>query len=230
MKKTYGILAFLFASLSLVVAEPRILALTGRGSVGYKPDYVDLGFSVVSKAPGYAEAQMQNLHAVEAAMDTLGSVYAVKREDITTLDYRLGEDIVYEEGRQKRLGYVSTTRMSVRIRELGTYRPIIVSLLDAGVNSIDSISFGVEDWASLREKALLAAYADADKKARALAESAGLKLGAPLQIRESSSEQPQPLPILAKASFRAEAVGNGEVISSGSPLFEAEVYVEYALK
>ena len=221
-------LAFCLAS-GLAAAEPRILAITGRGSVPYTPDYVDLDFAVVTKDPSYAAAQNKNLASVEAVMTALTKGYAIQKADVKSLDYRLSEDISYEDGRQKSSGYVSTTRMRVRVRDLGSYRAIIVSLLDSGVNSIESISFGVEEPEALREKALVAAYADAERMARSLAAAAKANLGRVLSLRESGEGRPQPL-MLAKASLRAEAASNGEVISSGSQSYEAAVYVEFELR
>ena len=110
-------------------------------------------------------------------MTALTKGYAIQKADVKSLDYRLAEDINYEDGHQKSSGYVSTTSLRVRVRDLGTYRAIIVSLLDSGVNSIESISFGVEDPEALREKALVAAYADAERMAKSLAAVAKAGLG-----------------------------------------------------
>jgi uncharacterized protein YggE len=210
-------------------AEPRILAITGKGSVPYTPDYVDLDFAVVTKDPSYAAAQNKNLASVEAVMTALTKGYSIQKTDVKSLDYRLAEDIVYEEGRQKSSGYVSTTRMRLRVRDLGSYRAIIVSLLDSGVNSIESISFGVEDPEALREKALVAAYADAERMAKSLAAAARASLGRVLSLRESGADRPEPL-MLTKAAFRADAASNGEVISSGAQVYETGVYIEFELR
>jgi len=221
-------LALCFAA-SLAAAEPRVLAITGRGSVPYTPDYVDLDFAVVTKDPSYAAAQNKNLSSVEAVMTALTQAYSIKKADVKSLDYRLAENIDYEDGHQKSSGYVSTTSLRVRVRDLGTYRAIIVSLLDSGVNSIESISFGVEDPEALREKALVAAYADAERMAKSLAAAAKAGLGRVLTLREAGDARPETT-MLAKASLRADAASNGEVISSGSQVYEAAVYVEFELR
>jgi uncharacterized protein YggE len=221
-------LAFCLAA-GFAAAEPRLLAITGKGSVPYTPDYVDLDFAVVTKDPSYAAAQNKNLSSVEAVMTALIQGYSIKKADVKSLDYRLAEDISYEEGHQKSSGYVSTTRMRVRVRDLGSYRAIIVSLLDSGVNSIESISFGVEEPEALREKALVAAYADAERMAKSLAAAAKASLGRVLALRESGENRPEPL-MLSKAAFRADAASNGEVISSGAQFYEAAVDVEFELR
>jgi uncharacterized protein YggE len=119
--------------------------------------------------------------------------------------------------------------MSLKLRDIASYRPLITALLDAGVNAVDSVSFGANDLSSLRERALAAAYADAERKAAAIALAARSKLGPLLQFRES--EGPGSVgPLSAKLALRSEGVGNGEVISSGATLVEAEAYAEFALK
>jgi len=207
-------------------AAPRVLAVSGQGSVAYTPDYVDLGFSVMARDKSYSVAQNRNLEAVQAAMSRLMTAFGMKREDLTTLDYGLSEEPVYDdEGHQTGRTYVSVTRMRARVRDLGAYKAIIVALLDAGVNGIDSISFGVDDWAALREKALVAACQDAERRGKAMAAAMRVTLGKPLQVREAQSGAPSPL--LAKS---LASVGNDSVISSGTQVLEAEVYVEYELR
>lgn len=217
-------------------ALPRLISVTGRGSAPFKPDFVELDFAVVSKAKDYGRAQADNLAAVERALRVLGDIYRVGREDVATLDYRLDEDRVYENGQQRLAGYVATARLRARIREIGAYRAIIGSLLDAGVNQVLSLSFGALDWAELRKEALVAAYRDAEEKARATAAAAGARLGPAIEIRESGG-QPGPLP--ARNLLRAEgaalaaggfAAGNGEVISSGNLVVEAEAWVLFPLE
>lgn len=207
-------------------AAPRVIAVSGRGSVSYTPDYVDLGFSVMARDKSYQVAQNRNLEAVQTAMSRLSATFGMKREDITTLDYSLSEEPVYDdEGHQTGRNYVSVTRMRARVRDLGAYKAIIVGLLDAGVNGIDSISFGVDDWAGLREKAIVAACQDAERRGKAMAAAMHVTLGRPLQIRESQAGAPSPLLTKSLAS-----AGNDSVISSGTQVLEAEVYVEYEIR
>lgn len=222
-------------------ALTRLISVTGRGGAPFKPDFLELDFAVVSKAKDHGKAQADNLAAVERALRVLADIYRVGREDVATLDYRLDEDRVYENGQQRLAGYVATARLRARIREIGAYRAIIGSLLDAGVNQVLSLSFGALDWAGLRKEALVAAYRDAEEKARATAAAAGARLGPAIEIRESGG-MPAPLP--ARNLLRAEgaalaaggyaaggyAAGNGEVISSGNLVVEAEAWVLFPLE
>lgn len=227
-KAAFAIVAAIALALLPAAAQPapRVLAVSGQGSVAYTPDYVDLGFSVMARDKSYSVAQNRNLEAVQAAMSRLSTTFGMKREDLTTLDYSLSEEPVYDDGgHQTGRTYVSVTRMRARVRDLGAYKAIIVGLLDAGVNGIDSISFGVDDWAGLREKAVVAACQDAERRGKAIAATMHVTLGKPLQIRESQSGSPSP----AFAKSLASA-GNDGVISSGTQILEAVVYVEYEIR
>jgi uncharacterized protein YggE len=208
-------------------AEGRTVSVIGMGAVPFTPDFVILEFSVITRAEAYAEAQAANLAAVEAALRTATGRFKAAPADVATLGYSLSELISYDEGKERREGYVATTRMSIKLRDIASYRPLITALLDDGVNAVDSVSFGADDLASLREKALAAAYADAERKARAIALASRAKLGPLLSFREG--EGPASVgPLAAKLAIRA--AGNGEVISSGTTLVEAQAYVEFSIK
>lgn len=219
-------LVALLALVSLAAfAEPRVLSVTGHGAVAYEPDYVDLGFSVMTRDKAYAAAQSRNLDAVAAAMNRLSQGFGIDRKDITTLGYSLEETPVYDQdGKETGRAYVSTTRMSVRLRKLDTYRSVIVALLDAGVNGIESATFGVDDRAGLREKALVAACQDAERLAKAMAASARVALVRVIRMQEQSQG---PGPVYAKA------LGEGaesNVLSPGTQVLEATVYIEYEIR
>lgn len=213
---------------ALAAPQPRTVSITGQASIPYKPDFVDLEFAVVTKNSGYAAAQNANLKSVEAAIASLVTGFGMKRDDLTTLEYHLSEEPIYVDGKETGSNYVSSTRMKARVRDLGAYRAIVVALLDAGVNGIDSITFGVDDYASLREKALAAAFSDAERMAKAIAARSGSTLGKALQVSENGPVQTGPL--MAKASLREMSAGNGEVISSGTQVVTAELSVEFELR
>ena len=65
--------------------------------------------------------------------------------------------------------------------------------------------------------------------AKSLAAAAKAGLGRVLTLREAGDARPETT-MLAKASLRADAASNGEVISSGSQVYEATVYVEFELR
>jgi len=221
------ILALAAAIPAAGAAEARIVAVLGSGSAPYSPAYVAIEFSVLSRAPDYAEAQESNLSAVAAALAVVAEEFKVAPADIATLSYRLSEEIEYEDGKQRRVGYAAETRMSVKLRDMAAYRAFVTALLDAGVNAVDSISFGADGLEALREKALVAAYADAERKAKAIAAASGAKLGPMLQFREASGGEPVVAP---RAKAFAASAGGGEVLAGGERLVEAEAYVEFSLK
>lgn len=220
-----AVFAIVLAFPALAQAQPRVVAVTGHATMPFTPDWVDLEFAVIARSADFAKAQAADLAAVEAALGRLTGSFGLRREDIATTDWSLSEQPVYADGQETGREYVALTRMRARVRDLGSYKAIVLALLGAGANGIDSIRFGVDDEASLREKALVAALADAERMAKALAVQGRATLGRPLQVREAAPGQPAPV-LFAKAI----SASGGEVISSGGQSVEASVYVEYELR
>jgi len=80
--------------------------------------------------------------------------------------------------------------------------PAIDAGVAAGASSVDGPSFFIDDAQALLRRALVAAFGDARTKAAPLAAAAGLTLGAPVSIRESTF-------IPSDTDFGADSGGGG---------------------
>ena len=102
----------------------------------------------------------------------------VAESDIKTERIYLGEQ--YDGG------YQMSTRMTVLVRETDRVGYVIDGVVNAGVNSIYDVEYGVADEAALYEQALENAAADAKESAQKMAEAAGRTLGDVISVEESS--------------------------------------------
>ena len=138
------------------------------------PESVTAGGSGKATA---AAAREKNAEAVQAAVDFLTGM-GVAESDIKTERIYLGEQ--YDGG------YQMSTRMTVLVREIDRAGEAIDGVVNAGVNSIYDVEYGVADEAALYEQALENAAADAKESAQKMAEAAGRTLGDVISVEESS--------------------------------------------
>ena len=74
-------------------------------------------------------------------------------------------------------GYTVTNSVTVHVRELGILGDMLDKEVSVGANTINGISFAVEDPSKLYDEARKAAFADAKGKADLYADAAGVSLG-----------------------------------------------------
>ena len=128
------------------------------------------------------------------------------------------------------IGYRVTNMVTAKIRDVGKAGTVIDAVAAAGgdLTRINSIGFTVDDPSTYYEEARQKAVADADAKAKQLADLAGVKLGKPTYISESSY-MPGPIyrqDLVAKA---AAAPAVTTPISPGEMEITMNVQLAYAI-
>ena len=119
------------------------------------------------------------------------------------------------------LGYVASNSVTVRTA-LGSAGKIVDAAVGAGANGVSGPSLDVADQTTLYRDALHKAIDDAKLKAQALADAAGLTLGAVQSITEGGSMSP-PVPIADKMSAGSVPV------EAGTQQIQASATVTYAV-
>lgn len=176
-------------------APNRTITVTGSGEVFGKPDvaYITLGVDEADKDAGKAiDTANTTLTAIVKALTDAG----VKEEDIQTTSYNIyPEDKTDPQTGQptgERIFHVNLA-VTVTIRDITKVGAVIQAGLGAGANSINSLSFGINDVKALEAAARKAAVADAADRAKQLADAAGVTLGGPVSISESTANVPVPM-------------------------------------
>ena len=152
---------------------PESVTAGGSGKATAAADIAQLTLGVETEGATTEAAREKNAEAVQAAVDFLTGM-GVAESDIKTERIYLGEQ--YDGG------YQMSTRMTVLVREIDRAGEAIDGVVNAGVNSIYDVEYGVADEAALYEQALENAAADAKESAQKMAEAAGRTLsdaGAP---------------------------------------------------
>ena len=87
-------------------------------------------------------------------------------------------------------GYQVQNGVNVKVRKLADLGGILDKIVTVGANTINGVSFSVDDPAKLLDEARKAAFADAEAKAKTYADAAGVGLGKVLTIAEGSDAAP----------------------------------------
>ena len=223
--------AFVLAVAALVgVAQPqqargqeadgpdRSITASGLGSVTTVPDRAHFSFGVQAQsrtASQALEAADAQLGRVVAALRSAGIAQADIQTEQISLSPRTSEDGV------QIVGYMAVSSVSVRVRNLDRAGPVVDAAVGAGANQVYGPSLTRSDQEAVYRSALKAAYADARAKAQALAEAAGVTLGAMTSTVEGGAA---PMPLAAGRAEDAKAT-----IEPGTQEIQASVSVTFAV-
>ncbi len=212
---------------------PRI-SVAGKGEVMAAPDvaYVDLG--VTSSASTAREALATNSKSMAGLVATLKAA-GIDARDIQTSGFSVNPQYFYPDkdasGNQpppRITGYEVRNGVSVKVRKIDALGGLLDQVVTVGANTINGVSFAVDDPKPLFEEARKAAFADAESRARTYADSAGVGLGDVLAISESpEGGAPQPM-MMMKAM--AAAASPAVPVEAGQLAFDVDVAVQWAIK
>jgi hypothetical protein len=206
-------------------AEPdsgKGITVTGSGDVRSTPNRADLTFSAHSEGSTAAQALARNsakLNRLIAALKAAGVAAADMRTD------HLGVSPRYDGERETTDGYAADASLTVSQQGLDRASRLIDIGVAAGADSVSGPSLSTGDRDEQYRRALEAAFDDARKKAKALANAAGVSLGDVTAIAEGS--QPNGGPVVLAAE---RAVGDSKTpIEPGTEQITAVVTVTFAI-
>jgi uncharacterized protein YggE len=197
----------------------RSITVSGIGSVTTVPDRAHFSFGVQAQsrtASQALEAADAQLTRVVAALRGAGIAQADIQTEQISLSTRTSEDGV------QIVGYTAVSSVSVRVRNLDRAGPVVDAAVGAGANQVYGPSLTRSDQNAVYRSALKAAYADARARAQALAEAAGVTLGAMTSTVEGGGSVPMPL-----AGGRAEDAK--ATVEPGTQEIQASVTVTFAI-
>jgi uncharacterized protein len=197
----------------------RSITAAGVGTVTTVPDRAHFSFGVQAQsrtASQALEAAAAQLTRVVAALRSAGVAEVDIQTEQISLSPRTSEDGV------QIVGYMAVSSVSVRVRNLDRAGPVVDAAVGAGANQVYGPSLTRSDQEAVYRGALKAAYADARAKAQALADAAGVTLGAMTSTVEGGASAPMPL-----AAGRAEDAK--ATIEPGTQEIQASVSVTFAV-
>ncbi|MEM8699351.1 MAG: SIMPL domain-containing protein [Pseudomonadota bacterium] len=187
------------------------IATTGTGTALVAPDLAVIGLGVETLGATASQAMEGNAAPVEALIETLGEA-GIEAEDISTQRLDLNPRYTRPQNQDEApriAGYQVSHLLEIRVRDLEALGPVLDRAIRAGANRVNQIRFASSEESAALDDARASAVADATRKARVMAEAAGVTLGPILSIRESGAGGPVPLQMAEMARTTAIPVAPG---------------------
>ncbi len=202
------------------------ITVGGSGQAAGAPDvaYLQLGLDISREDLGEAVREADaGLSAITAALTELG----IAPEDIQTVNFSVwteegpyGPDGRPAEGARR---YRVNNILRIVVRDTNLVSRVIDAGIAAGANTVQGLSFGIDDTAALESEARLLAIADAGQRAEELAAAVGASLGEAIVVSEGAAGG-FPMP------YAEAAVGfGGGGIQEGQLNVSVQVQVTYTL-
>jgi len=195
-----GLASPLFSARPIVALDPgtdareHTISVGGTGRVVLSPDIADLRLGVNVTATTVKAARAAAAKSMTAVIASLRDLGIAERDIQTTI---LSLQPVYDHSKSSNpprlVGYTFTNAVAVTVRDLALLGDAIDDALAAGANSLDSVTFRVDDQAAAEKQAREAAMAEAKAKAQALAAAAGVSITGVASISETVAPIPYPI-------------------------------------
>lgn len=216
---------------------PRTIAVSGTGEVRVEPDEVLLSFGVQSYDKDVHSAKAANDKEVQQVLKFITD-FGVKPDDTQTGELNIQPQYVHDDGRVVKIDrYMLYRGVTVHLRDVKKFEPLLQGLIETGVNQFGGIEFRSSDLQKHRDTARELALKAAREKATKMASVLEQKIGRPISIAERSSwwGGPQPLNMAAnrmqQSSIAAgDADGSGETFAPGRIMIKATVDVSFELQ
>ncbi len=201
------------------------ITVTGSGAAYGEPDraVVTLGVNTANENVREALAAADEaMNAVREAVVSLG----IPANQMRTAWFNVWRQQLHDRDGQP-TGELYNVQHSFQITLDNTelIGQLLAAAVDAGANEVGGISFTFSNSAALQTEAREAAMADAHARASQLAELAGVTLGAPIFIEETSYSPP----MAARSNMVMEAAAYGGSIELGELAVNVTVRVVYGL-
>ncbi len=208
----------------------RTVNIYGTGTVYVVPDIARVNIGVTTQDADAAtalSANTQDVNAVRQALVALG----VAEEDIQTSDFYIyqqqqyvpviQEDPELETASEPQTLFVVQNTVLVIVRDLDSLGEVLSKVVDQGANTINSISFELEDTSAAVAEATQKAIDSAASQAQEIADAAGVTLGAInyLSISNGSTSPAR--------SAMMEQAGGDVPISSGTLIIQVTANITY---
>ncbi len=209
----------------------RTLNTSGSGTVYVVPDIARVSIGVNTQNEDAAVALNENTQDVNAIMQTLVNL-GVAEKDIQTSNFYVYQQTNYiyptsEMGgeTETQTVFIVQNTVSVIVRDISSLGEILSAVVGEGANTINGVSFDIEDPAAAIAEAQQKAIDDAASQAQEIASAAGVALGEITYISVSDGYAS------SADSVSIERAAGGDVpISTGTLVIQATASITYTFK
>jgi uncharacterized protein len=204
----------------------RTIMVNGSGQVTMSPDLAYISIGVQTQSENVAEALNQNSANAQEVSNSLQQL-GVAEADIQTSSFNIYPQQQYnQQGEITGTIFVVNNTVYVTVRDLQVMGRLLDTVVRSGANSINGISFDVQDKSQAISEARRLAVESARSQAAEMAQAAGVTLGALENMSVYTSSPVQPM-YEGRGGFAADA--SQVPISAGQLVIRVEVGATYAI-
>jgi len=204
------------------------ITVSASGKVTAVPDMATITFSITTEGKDVKTAQDKNSQDANKVVEKLNEL-GVDKKSIKTSNYNIYPQYDYDAQVGNRIsGYTVDTTLTVSDIKIEDAGNVISQCVDAGINSMNNISYFCSGYDDAYNEALKEAVANADVKAQALAEASGKKIVEIKNISEGYQNTSLQYRSGSVMKNSLEAASDA-VIMPGESDIEANVTVTYSI-
>jgi hypothetical protein len=193
--RTAALLTALLASMILAttaVASQTTVEVVGEAEVSLPADQAVLHLGVTTDAAAAKEAMEENARAMTAVVTALARA-GFSGPDVVTRSVSLTPRMEYRERQEPRIvGYRANNTVQVTSRDPALIGRALDAGVQAGANVSGGLAFALADPRAAETQALRLAVQDAQRRAVAMADAMGKRLGRIIEVRSIEMERPMP--------------------------------------
>ncbi|MDZ7825065.1 MAG: SIMPL domain-containing protein [Gammaproteobacteria bacterium] len=212
------------------------IVVTGNAEVRTLPDRARFTVGVTTEARDADAALAENARRTQRLLAALRDS-GIPTETLRTLGVTLQPRWsgrprdADEDWTPKVTGYHAGNRLEVETGALDRVGELLAIAAEAGANEIHGVQFSLEDDAEARRHAIERATRRAREEAGILAEAAGVRTGAVLELRldHARTDLPAPNPRMEMALMSADRRGGNVPVEPGEVTIRASVTLTLAV-
>ena len=207
------------------------IAVDGEGEVRVIPDRAELAVAVEVR-DDEAEPAMERANAITATFLASARELGVADKDLRSTSLRLMPEYRWDDETRERVqtGFSARRDITVQIRALDRLARFLTAASEAGVTHIEPPRLYASDAAAHRREALASATRAARANAQAIADAAGVTLGAITEVNAQQSQGRPVEPVAMRAMAESSAPANADSgINIGEMVYSATVRARYAI-
>lgn len=210
--------------------QTRTLSAYGNGEVYLVPDLAYVYVGVRVDADDVATAlNKNNVQSQQVAEAVKG--FGVETKDIQTSNFNVYPMTDYNpNGEVSRKYYVVENTINITVRDLSKLGSLLDAVVRSGANTINGITFDVENKDEAMAQARDAAIEKARQQADGIAKAAGVTLGKLQNVSISSSGSTVPVYEGKGGGAAYNAPSSTVPVSAGQLLISVDAYLTYEIK
>jgi uncharacterized protein YggE len=209
------------------IQKETTISLNGKGSTDRAPDMATISLGVNIEAKTASDAMKQQAQLMDGVFKAVKAAGVADR-DMQTSSLSLNPVYDYQEqGGAVLRGYSASNQIAITVRDLKKLGATLDSIVKAGGNTINGISFGIEEDREARDAARIEAIRDAARKADLYAAAVGYSVKRIVTVTENEYDYQPPMPMMARMEMKSADASTP--IASGEVTIQSSVSVTFEL-